>query len=108
MYPVNIYPAQFDTKNIVVFNLSLIEPYNTYSETMRDFDGEFTSEAGVHIAATRNELKILQEHCWAKFGGILTTTESLATESLTVYTISCANSPLPHRHNMYLSYGAIR
>jgi hypothetical protein len=108
MYPVNQHFPRYDTHHIAVFNLSLIEPYNTYVETMRDFDGEFTATTGVTLVATRSEIPILQEYCWDRFDGILTTEDTYIGDTLTIRQVRCTNSPIPSRINTYLPYDMIR
>lgn len=107
LYPLNKPFVPDSSMPITIFNLSIIEPGNVYMETQRDFDGELTSPNGIHLMATANEYTLIQEYCWAKYQGILQTSDIHVNEYFTVRNARCTNSPFPHRNNRYLSYGMI-
>lgn|GEM_PF-2721739 len=106
MFPVNKYVPAYADIRILAFNLSLIEPGNVYHEQQRDFDGELTS-SGVFMIARDSEYPMLQEYCWARFQGTLDVADVYTGDYFTLRHARCTNSPLPHRNNQYLSYGAI-
>lgn len=107
IFPLNKYLPKYYNTPIVAFNLSVIEPYSFYHEKQQDFDGELTGEQGVLLLARKSEYPFIEEYCWAHFQGILKIEDRYVRDSFTVRHARCTNSPLPHRNNQYLSYGAI-
>lgn len=107
VFALNKYLPHYYNTPIIAFNLSVIEPYNFYYASQRDFAGELTSEQGVLLMARKSEYPFLEEYCWAHFQGILNVEDRYVGRAFTVRQARCTNSPLPHRNNRYLSYNDI-